>query len=170
MDFFMSRELYIQVMVIPALVGIFLLRQYLVSRDAEKIFDLIAAILTLKPLVTTPIWLMILNVLSAYDYPMRALYIALSILPGAGFTALIVVIFRSSFLVSGINRTRKLLVLDCIRWLNSFFMIVLLSTPLGLANLFLPILMAQFGLVMPSFYALFACAKSFEKTTQKLMG
>jgi hypothetical protein len=163
----MSVELYIQVMTIPALIGILLLGKYFLSKSASRTFDLIAALLTLKPLAATPIWLMILNEPFRFANFTHAWRIALSIVPGAGLTAFIVLVFRSSFTASGISRTRILLMLDCIRWLNSFFLFVLFSTS-ALSNLFLPVIISWLGVLMPTIFALSACALVYEKTTQRL--
>jgi hypothetical protein len=163
----MSVELYIQVMIIPALIGILLLGKYLLSKSAGRRFDLIAALLTLKPLVATPIWLMILNELFLSPDFTHAWRVALSIVPGAGLTAFIVLVFRSSFTASGISRTRLLLMLDCIRWLNSFFLVILFST-LALSDFFLPVIMSWLGVLMPTIFTLSACAMVFERTTQRL--
>lgn len=163
----MSNELYIQVMTIPTLIGILLLGKYFAFKSASRRFDLIAALLTIKPLVATPIWLLILNEpfpSADFTHAWRA---ALSIVPGAGLTAFIVLVFRSSFTAPGINKPRIILMLDCIRWLNSFFLVILFST-LALSDWFLPVIMSWLGVLMPTIFALSACAMVFEKTTQRL--
>ena len=154
---FLPFQILVLVMALPALVGVILLLAYLRSaRGGDDRLVLLAALLTLKPIVATPIWLFILN-LSAYPLPSLPLAVLLSLLPGVGLTAVILVLFRPMFMEPGRTPPRILLALDCVRWLNSFFALVLSvgSSNIGVA-IYCILPMAYFGMVLPSIFALVA--------------
>ena len=137
---FLPFQILVLVMALPALVGVILLLAYLRSaRGGDDRLVLLAALLTLKPIVATPIWLFILN-LSAYPLPSLPLAVLLSLLPGVGLTAVILVLFRPMFMEPGRTPPRILLALDCVRWVAIYCI--------------LP--MAYFGMVLPSIFALVA--------------
>ena len=104
---------------IPALIGL-----YLVAQIRNKL-SLMAGLLTLKPIVTTPLWAAIFYYFSShYILPSTqgvggALVALCSILPGASLTLLILVIFRHLLFGSRSTSAWVLILLDCMRWLNS---------------------------------------------------
>lgn len=115
---------YVAMYGIPAVAGLILLATYVIVRPSMKRLILLAALFTLKPIVTTPILLTVVNPSPTYEGPLPVeapiptMQLVLGILLEAGLTALIVVIFRSLFSSPGITVPRFLSALDCIRWLN----------------------------------------------------
>lgn len=106
---------------LPIILGI---RLFL--RTDDPYFSRFAGLLTLKPLLATPIWMMIG---SATATAPRA-PIVLTLLPGIGLTVLLLIAYKD---VLRDETTRQsaivLLVLDCVRWINSFIMLLSASTP-----------------------------------------
>ncbi len=97
---------------IPAAIGLYLV----VHRRNDLSF--MAGLLTLKPIITTPLWLVIISSLEGSTVG-RALTPLCSILPGAGLTVLALAIFRPLFTGSKSTPARMLILLDCMRWINS---------------------------------------------------
>jgi hypothetical protein len=106
---------------IPAAIGL-----YLVA-DRRNELSLMAGLLTLKPILTAPLWALMISSLASYinrpstqssavDSALLALW---SILPGAGLTLLVLLIFRRLFFGSRSTWARVLILLDCVRWTNS---------------------------------------------------
>jgi hypothetical protein len=79
---------------------------------------LMAGLLTLMPVVTGPIWFRLLITLSASDLSVGEALIA--VLPGVVLTGIIAIRFRRCFSGSVAYAARTLLILGCMRWLNSF--------------------------------------------------
>jgi hypothetical protein len=138
---------YVTLFWIPAIAGAMLLVKYSVSRRPAHRLDLLAALLTVKPIVATPIWLAIVFPPPWNNWFLRVI---LGLLPGAGLTGLIVIIFRPLFSGRGITAPRILLAFDCIRWLNSFLLALLFFAPFSV-GLLAPMIAA--GLFLPSIYA-----------------
>ena len=136
---------------VPAAIGLYLV----VTRPDE--LSLMAGLLTLKPIVTTPIWF---TIISALHSPIDKLEPAhfLSILPGAGLTVIIAFAFRHLFSGPRAGSARALLVLDCARWLNSF----LISLPYGgaMGSGSLACLFALIGIALPTIFAVVALTTS----------
>ena len=114
-----------------------------------------AGFLTLKPIITTPLWAVIINFLhgSAVDAQLIALW---SILPGASLTALALVIFRRLFLSSKSILAMLLIVLDCIRWINSGLLTATVFLPYNRATDTWTGIFAVIGLIFPTAYAIVA--------------
>jgi len=115
-----------------------------------------AALLTLKPILATPLWLAILSA-EPQPSPLRA---GLSALPGLTLTLLIVWACRSVFSGSTAGPAWSLLGLDGLRWLNSAALALTVSGRYSQATGSLACLMAQIGLALPSLFALAALAVS----------
>ena len=138
---------------IPAVVGLYLV----VKRPGP--LSLMAGLLTLKPIVATPIWVALLQ--NAYADRLTPAQF-LSILPGAGLTLIAFMAFRPLFSGPQAGNARILLVLDIARWLNSFLMLLPYPQAVGtLACIFAPI-----GLGLPTLFALVAVTLS-TGTTQE---
>ena len=133
---------------VPAAIGLYLV----VNRPNE--LSVMAGLLTLKPIVTTPIWFAIISTLPRPVYKLEPTHLW-SILPGAGLTLLTAFAFRRLLSGPGAGRARALLVLDCARWLNSF----LLSLPY-VADGPLVCLFAIIGLILPTAFAVVAVTTS----------
>jgi hypothetical protein len=139
--------------VIPALMGYYLLRR---KSDA---LGWMAGLLSMKPVITTPLWFGMIALLA----PPRSFGTLepvhfLSILPGAGLTLAIAIVYRR--LLSGPTApvAWTLLVIDCARWLNSFFIYL----PIGDGSL--NCLSALCGLAMPTVFATIALAAVLSRT------
>lgn len=136
---------------IPAAIGLYLLT----SRRNE--FSNMAGVLTLKPIITTPVWVAIISFL--YDSGAQSQRIALwSILPGAGLTVLAIVIFRRLFLSLSPRFILAvlLILLDCMRWINSGLLTVTIALPYNGANNRWGNLFVLIGLIFPSAYSIVA--------------
>lgn len=134
---------------IPAAIGLYLLT----GRRNE--LNYMAGCLTLKPILTTPIWAMIISYL--YGSTMDAQLIALwSILPGASLTVLALVIFRRLFLSSRVVWAMLLIVLDCARWINSGFLTFAVSLPYSGATNRWASIFGLIGLIYPTAYSVIA--------------
>ncbi|HLO29548.1 MAG TPA: hypothetical protein VK249_10460 [Anaerolineales bacterium] len=134
---------------IPAAIGLYLLtsRQTALGR--------MAGFLTLKPIIATPIWAMIISFL--HHSGTEAQHIALwSILPGAGLTVLVIVIFRRLFLGSRLILAMLLIMLDCARWINSGLLTLTVSLPYNAANNTWAGIFAFIGLIFPTAYSVVA--------------
>ncbi len=138
---------------IPAIVGLYLV----VKRPGP--LGLMAGLLTLKPIVTTPIWAALLqNTYADRLTPSQFL----SILPGAGLTLIAFMVFRPLFSGPQAGTARILLVLDSARWLNSLLMLLPYSQEAQtLACIFAPI-----GLALPTLFALVAVTLSPDTTQE----
>jgi hypothetical protein len=134
---------------IPAAIGLYLLT----SRRNE--FSYMAGVLTLKPIITTPIWAVIVGSLqdSGVDGARIALY---SILPGASLTILALVIFRHLFFRLMSISAMLLIVLDCMRWINSGLLTAIAFLPYNRANDTLTGIFAIIGLIFPTAYSVVA--------------
>jgi len=137
---------------VPAAVGL-----YLVVRRPSDL-SLMAGLLTLKPIVTTPIWVAIIRTLFASG-PLKPAHF-LSILPGASLTLIIVLVFRHLFSGPRSGGARVLLVLDCARWLNSFLLIL----PYGNVGIeALGCIFGIIGLTLPTVFAVVALTLSLTR-------
>ena len=146
---------------IPGLVGLYLV----LARPKD--LSLMAGLLTLKPIVTTPIWF---GLLLAVDHPpvgSRPLPDLITILPGASLTLIVLIVFRKVFSGPHAGAARTLLVLDCARWLNSY--LIVLVRPLERASDFQCIL-ALPGLTLPVVFAvvaLYVCRAAARQTVSQ---
>jgi len=164
-----NNWLWIQVFAIPVILGIVLLIKFFLNRHNGHQIYLLASIFTLKPMVATPIWFWIFWMTASPNIFTRALYLSISILPGAGLTALIVLTFRSLFLDPTTKVPRWLLIFDCIRWLNSFLLLasLVMGTATADNGFLLCVLPTGYaGLFIPSIYAIFALIITRGSTTQ----
>jgi hypothetical protein len=123
--------------------------------NAHEPMGRMAGLLTLKPLVTTPIWLAILS----SQLSPSVLRTALSILPGLGLTLAAFFAFRSLFSGRHAGAAWSLLVLDCLRWLNSAVLGLLnagmdYSPTLGSITC----LVSLIGLMLPTMFSVIALA------------
>jgi len=135
---------------IPAAIGLYLVRH----RQNE--LSLMAGLLTLKPIITTPLWLMIISFLQGRAVG-EALIPLCSILPGASLTVLALVAFRSQFYGSGATPARVLIVLDCMRWINSSLCLGGIDAlPYNQATGTLTCIFALIGLIFPTAYSVVA--------------
>ena len=140
---------------VPAIIGL-----YLIVRSPDDLSHM-AGILTLKPILTTPIWFMILGRLTA-NSPLQPAHF-LSILPGAGLTLLIALGFRHLFSGPRAGDARVLVALDCARWINSF----LYSLPYGNSGMgALACIFAMISLTLPTIFAFVALTLSLPHTQQ----
>jgi hypothetical protein len=76
------------------------------------------AILTLKPMITTPLWGVIISRLHGFSVDAQLIAVW-SILPGAGLTVLALVLFWCLFFGSRARFAILLIVLDRMRWISS---------------------------------------------------
>ena len=130
---------------IPALGGC-----YLLMRKSDGLSRM-AGLLTIKPVLTTPIWFGIIAALEpSHSYDRLGPSHFLSILPGASLTLITVIAFRRLFSGPRARVAWMLLALDCARWLNSFF----IYWPYGDGSL--NCLSALCGLSMPTVFATIA--------------
>lgn len=147
-----SLGLWIVVFTIPLIIGIILLVKYFSNRKSGHPIHLLAALFTLKPLLATPAWLLITDSLGAGNM----FTLSMSILPGVGLTALIVFAFRSTYFRLIQQIPRRLLIFDCVRWLNTFLALgIALAGGLPVAA-FVSLPMAFVGMAIPTIYAIFA--------------
>jgi hypothetical protein len=105
----------------------------------------LGGLLTLKPLLATPIWLFILATTS---HPQTRF--VLSLLPGACLTLLIVVTYRRLLYGPHAKIVWTWLSLDCIRWLSG----CLIYLPSGDTSMLC--LAGSLGLTMPTIFAVVA--------------
>src|SRR5215475_9008649 len=104
------------VFVIPLILGIILFRR---CKDG---LGIMAVWLTLKPLLTTPLWILILGLFNEN----HVIAVFASILPGALLSLAAFKAFRPLFGHSQTRWTaRRLLILDCVRWLNTLAIMLL---------------------------------------------
>ena len=139
---------------IPAAIGLYLV----VNRPNE--LSLMAGLLTLKPIVTTPIWFAILSTLRSPIDKLEPTHF-LSILPGASLTLIIAFAFRHLLSGPRAGSARTLLVLDCARWLNSF----LYTLPYGgsVERGSLACVFGLIGLILPTVFAVVALTLALVK-------
>lgn len=125
---------------VPLAVGSCLL--YLYRTEHDRLY-LMAGLLTLKPIVTTPIWFLILmRTDPAFGSPSAA---CLSVLPGAILTALTMIAFWRLCFGREAALAWTLLAFDSARWINSYLYVFT-------SNSWTAIL----GLALPTLYALLA--------------
>jgi len=133
----------------PGLIGLFILIKYRSSKFAK-----FTGLLTLKPLIATPIWFYIYNVYSR-NYNTCEIHPAyiFTALPGLGITILLVLFFSKELF----GRNRKLvyilIFLDTIRWSNS---VIFFPHCPPLHELWKVIFPALFGLAFPTIFSLVA--------------
>jgi hypothetical protein len=107
---------------IPAIIG-----SILIAKGTDLDLSRMAGWLTLKPILTTPVWFVSLAVsailLGESSFPGRAWILAvISILPGASLTMCTVLLFRSTLFRPRAYAAWLLVALDCVRWLNTFLL------------------------------------------------
>lgn len=144
---------------IPLLVGLVLLVKHFVKRRDGGHYCLLAAAFTLKPLIASPLWLLIAG---GPGLPKQVM-LPLSILPGVGLTALIVLAFRSSFSRPMKEIPRSLLIFDCVRWLNSLLALSIAALA-GYSGIGFAFIFAFVGLALPSIYAIYALSATRERS------
>lgn len=136
---------------IPAAIGLYLLT------SRQNALGRLAGFLTLKPIIATPIWVGILSLLhaSAVDAQSIALW---SVLPGASLTFLALVIFRRLFLSLSPRFILAvfLILLDCLRWINSGLLTFTASLPYNRTTDTFTGIFALIGLIFPTAYAVIA--------------
>ncbi len=132
---------------IPAAVGLYLLISWPGS------LGLMAALLTLKPIVATPIWVAIIQGFSISTDRLQPAHF-LSLLPGAGLTLLIVLVFRPLFSGPQAGSALILVAIDCARWLNSFLLILPYGDNSG--GILIRCISALLGLALPTVFAVVA--------------
>ena len=162
-DMFRPLLLCSSVFIVPLILGIVLLHH---SQDS---LSHMAGWLTLKPLLTTPLWVLILGLL--YQTPMIGAF--LSILPGALLSLLAARKYEDVLTGFRTHRiARQLLILDCVRWLNTLVIMVLAGGVVGPTTNgrvdYAPFLAALIiiGFALPSVFGAFAVysLSRYEKT------
>ena len=143
---------------ITAAIGLYLIK----NRRNE--LCLMAGLLTLKPIITTPIWAKIAFSLE-HSGISSGLMALCSILPGAGLTVLIFVIFRSKFYGLRATSARMLIVLDCLRWINSG-LLTMISSLLYDSAANCACILAFVGLIFPTAYSVVALTTTLETYEQ----
>ncbi len=152
-------------LVIPAIIG-FSLR----SRNYDD-FTRMATLLTLKPIVATPIWFLLyinrdisLGQLAPGYYTSEIIPPAylLTLLPGLGLTLIILIVCWRAFGQAKPSSLLILIGLDCVRWLTSFAM--RFKWDVWSFQCWLPII----GVLMPSIYARIAQSLADAHTKSKL--
>lgn len=115
------------ILLLPLVIGVIILRR----SSEEDVFSHYAGWMTLKPLIATPIWWMMLlssgpSTSSVADnIQLLAIF---GMLPGAILTFCIVSRFNTVLFGSEARpRAWLLLVLDCVRWINSGFILAATS-------------------------------------------
>lgn len=118
MDGLFQYTLMILIFVSPAAILPLILGPIILRVFREDEISSMAGLLTLKPLLATPLWAFIIALGSELDLPGLITQL-LSIVPGIGLTLLIVWKFRALF---GTQQKIAfvLLAVDAMRWLNSF--------------------------------------------------
>ena len=155
---------------VPAAIGL-----YLVARIRDKL-SLMAGLLTLKPIVTTPLWAAIIYYFSSnYLLPSTevlggALVALCSILPGASLTLLNLVIFRRLLFGSRSTSAWMLILLDCMRWINSGLLTFAGSISYYSATGPFGCIFALVGLLFPTAYAIIALTIIMETQEQEIAG
>jgi len=134
----------------PFIVG----RRLLKEAAGPNSLKSLAGWLTLKPLVTTPLWACALGTFypTNSQVQLEPAYI-LSILPGVGLSLLAFLLFQSLFFEEHSWPAWVLLGLDCLRWLNSFVMYLI---PLWISGGGLGCACIAIGLGLPTVFALVA--------------
>lgn len=108
-----------------------------------------AALFTLKPLLATPMWILLYS--SGGSSP-TLLSVTLSILPAVVITTALVMAFRNVFANPSVRpKAWALLALDWVRWGCTLMLMLLGLTNSSLAVVFVPL-----SLLMPSIYAIVA--------------
>ena len=149
---FLNYFLYSIPFWVPAVIGLYLV----LKRPSD--LSLMAGILTLKPIITTPVWFSMMGRLSAAD-PLQPTHF-LSILPGAGLTLIIALAFRHLFSGPRSGDAGVLLTLDCARWFNSFLILL----PYGNTGLgALACIFSLVGLALPTIFAFVALTLSLAR-------
>jgi hypothetical protein len=144
---------------IPGIVGLYLV----ITRPND--LSLMAGLLTLKPIATTPIWMALLAYFDRSTGNKMGLSYFYAILPGAGLTLVAAILFRHLFSGPGAGSALTLLALDCARWLNSFLMSASGSNPRAgsLACVF-----ALIGLALPTVFAVVALTTSLSTARESV--
>jgi len=144
-----NLSLYIEILpwLIPSVViGLFILVKYRASGFAK-----LAGLLSLKPLVATPLFLLILQWYQDHytSCDPNPVYFITAV-PGLGITFLLVLAFRNVAWEPVNKAVLVLLFLDTVRWGNS---ILMFSSCFTIGDITL-VLQAYFGLAMPTIFAL----------------
>jgi hypothetical protein len=138
----------------PYLLPALIIGIYLIVKFKENDFARFAGIITLKPLIATPLWLLIFNWVD-YNFGIGELSfpILLTALPGVGITLIIIIFFRSLFKSPYNNQVLVLLGGDTLRWGSTFF---IYSRSYTMNTLGVGIIATFMALALPTIVALTA--------------
>jgi hypothetical protein len=101
---------------IPVIIGF-----YVIYRKRGDALSQFAGLLTLKPLLATPIWASLIK--SPQESTTGS--VLSTLIPGVGLTLLLLVFFSPLLLDSATRSAAwRLLALDCLRWLSSFGVVI----------------------------------------------
>lgn len=131
----------------------------LLNRSKSRIdeFQLMAGLLTLKPIPATAIWEMLILGINTLEPPIRFMRYFLTIAPGAILTLIFLIIFRSLLTGSRANMTCILFLLDCLRWGSTFLMMMGLAGYTGLSSRSaLTLILVVLSFSMPTIFAIVA--------------
>lgn len=133
---------------LPAgVIGLFILIKFRSSR-----FAVLTGLLTIKPLLATPIWFYIYSLyLNHYGTCQIHPAYVFTALPGIGLTILLALLFRDQFSGKNSKQVYILLVLDTIRWSNS---VLFLPHCPPLHELWKDLYPSFFGLAFPTIFSL----------------
>ena len=107
------------ILTLPLIIGI-----YLLTRANAFTFVRMLGVLTLKPIVATPLWLMIISALGEAERAIVPNDFFLLSAPGFVLTIVILIIYRSALRPAFAARLTAILVLDALRWASSSFAFV----------------------------------------------
>lgn len=139
-------------LLIPLITGI-----NIIARNPRNRLAQLAGLLTLKPLLATPLWFTTISSVGNGKTQPSIDGLVTTLLPGVGLTVLLLVVYHG---VLRDNRTRAgavwLLLLDCARWLNSFILLLSGGSYFSSTLTGLMCVTAPLGIVLPSIYAFVA--------------
>jgi hypothetical protein len=132
------------IMLIPIIIGIMILR-----KSAAFSFSQMVGILTLKPLIATPLWLNSMEIIAqpSWGHPIPDFLVLTA--PGIILTLVILLVYHSCLRKELAGAIVTLLILDGLRWSSSSLSITLDRT---YGNAFMGIL----SFIMPTIFAIIA--------------
>jgi hypothetical protein len=107
------------ILTLPLIIGI-----YLLTRASAFTFVRMLGVLTLKPIVATPLWLMIIAALGEAERAIVPNDFFLLAAPGIVLTIVILIIYRSTLRPAFAAHLTTILILDALRWASSSFAFV----------------------------------------------
>ena len=130
----------IPILLVPAIIGIYLLR-----KNATLSFQQMLGIFTLKPIVATPLWLSMIEIIAnpTWRHPIPDFLVLAA--PGIGITVLILWVYRTA-VKEHVGAVLFILLLDSIRWRSSSAAVIV-NRPYGSGILTLT------SFVMPTIFA-----------------